>query len=102
MPTLRCVAEFVEGGDVMIGEGTRQDIPTTSDISGGAINQQVVMRVSSHRQFVEDAELSPHNPTLHRVVLATRGKSMVSYTSFIDLLSAAECAAEGKRAILPQ
>ena len=103
MPTLRCVAEFVDGGDVMIGEDTQQDIPTTSsDIRGGVVNQRVAMQVSSHRQFVEDAESNPHNPTLHRVVLATRGKSMVSYTSFTELLRAAECAAEGMRAILPQ
>ena len=100
MPTLRCVAEFVDGGDVMIGEGDLQDIPTTSsDVKGDVVNQQVAMRVSSHRRFVEDAESNPHNPTLHRVVLATCGKSMVSYTSFRELLSAAECAAEGVRAI---
>src|SRR5258706_3030944 len=60
------------------------------------------MRVSSHRGFVEGAESNPHDPTLHRVVLATRGKSMVSYTSFTELLSAAECAAEGMQAILSQ
>jgi len=103
MPTLRCVAEFVDGGDVMIGEDAQQDIPTTSsDIKGGIVNQQVAMRVSSHRGFVEDAESNPHNPTLHRVVLATRGKSMVSYTSFAELLTAAECAAEGMRAVFPQ
>ena len=35
MPTLRCVAEFVDGGDVMIGDDDLQDIPTTSsDIKG--------------------------------------------------------------------
>ena len=94
MPTLHCVAEFVDGGDVMIVEGSQQDIPTTS-------NHQVAMRVSSHRRFVEDAESDPHNPTLHRVVLATRGKSMVSYKSLVELLSAAECAAEGMQAIPP-
>ncbi len=88
MPSLRCVAEFVDGGDVMIAENAQQGIPTTS-------NQQVAMRVSSHRRFVHDAESKPHNPTLHRVVLATRGKSMISYTSLVELLSAAECAAEG-------
>src|SRR5258706_15144353 len=52
MPSLRCVAEFVHGGDVMIGGYAQQDIPTTSsDIMGGAVNQQVAMRVSSHRRF---------------------------------------------------
>ena len=103
MPTLRCVAEFVDGGDVMIEEHAQQDIPTTSsDIKEGIVNQRVAMRVSSHRRFVEDAESNPRNPTLHRVVLATRGKSMVSYSSLNELLSAAQCAAEGMQAILPQ
>ncbi len=102
IPSLWCVAEFLDGGDVMIGEDALQDIPTTSDIKGGAVNQRVVMRVSNHRRFVEGAESNPHNPTLHRVVLGTRGKSMVSYTSFTELLNAAECAAEGMRATLPQ
>jgi len=60
------------------------------------------MRVSSHREFVKGAESNPHDPTLHRVVLSTRGKSMVSYTSFTELLSAAECATEGMQAILLQ
>ncbi len=100
VPSLRCVAEFVDGGDIMIGEDVLRDIPTTSDIKGGAVNQRVAMRVSSHRGFVVDADSNPHNPTLHRVVLATSGKSMVSYTSLIELLSAADCAAEGMRAIL--
>ena len=96
MPTLRCVAEFVDGGDVMIMEGDLlDDHATSSEVDGGVVNQQVPMRVSSHRKFVEGAELNPHNPTLHRVVLATRGKGMVSYSSLIELLSAAECAAEG-------
>ena len=103
IPTLRCVAEFVDGGDVMIGEENQQDIPTnSSDIKEGVVNQQVAMRVSSHRGFVEDAESNPHNPTLHRVVLATRGKSMVAYKSFTDLLNAAASAAEGMWAVLPQ
>jgi len=39
------------------------------------------MRVSSDRRFVEDAESNPHNPTPHHVVLATRGRNVVSYTS---------------------
>jgi len=96
MPTLRCVAEFVDGGDVMIGEEALQDGPGTSpEIKGSVVNQRVAMRVSHHRRFVEDADLNGHNPTLHRVVLATRGRSMVSYTSLVELLSAAECAAEG-------
>ena len=100
-PTLRCVAEFVDGGDVMIGE----DVPlgthaTSSTIKGGGSNHQVAIRVSSPRRFVEGAESNPNNPTLHRVALATHGKSLVSYTSFIELLSAAESAAEGMQAIL--
>jgi hypothetical protein len=103
MPTLRCVAEFVDGGDVMIGEEGLQGDPTTSsEIKGSAVSQRVAMRVSSHRGFVEDADSNAHNPILHRVVLATRGKSMVSYTSFVELLNAAECAAEGTPAILSQ
>jgi hypothetical protein len=103
MPTLRCVAEFVDGGDVTIGEEVRQGGSATSSKSKeSVVNQRVAMRVSSHRRFVEDAESNPHNPTLHRVVLATRGKSMVSYKSFMELLSAAECAAEGMQAILPE
>jgi len=52
IPSLWCVAEFLDGGDVMIGEDALQDIPTTSDIKGGAVNQRVVMRVSNHRRFV--------------------------------------------------
>ena len=95
MPSLRCVAKFVDGGDVMVEGEVLQDPPTSSEIKGDVVSQQVPMRVSSHRKFVEGAESNPHNPTLHRVVLATRGKSMVSYTSLIELLSAAECAAEG-------
>ena len=100
MPSLRCVAEFVDGGDVMIGEEDIQDVRATSEVKGGVVNQQLPMRVSSHRRFVEGAESNPHDPTLHRVVLATRGKSMVSYTSVKELLSAAECAAEGMQTIL--
>ena len=95
MPTLRCVAKFVDGGDVMVEEEVLQDTVAPSEIKGDAVNQQVPMRVSSHRKFVEGAESNRHNPTLHRVVLATRGRSMVSYTSLVELLSAAECAAEG-------
>ena len=103
MPSLRCVAEFVDGGDVMIGEGILHDVPATSSgINGCIVNQQIVMRVSSHRGFVEDAESSVHNPTLHRVVLATHGRSMVSYMSLVELLSAAECAAEGTQSTLSQ
>ena len=101
MPTLRCVAKFVDGGDVMVEAEIMQDPDASSELKGDVINQQVPMRVSSHRRFVEGAKSNPHNPTLHRVVLATRGKSMVSYTSLIELLSAAECAAEGMRSILP-
>ncbi len=62
--------------------------------------QQVAMRVSNHRKFVKDAESNPHNPTLHRVVLASRGRSMVTYTSLVELLNAAACAAEGTPATL--
>ena len=100
-PTLRCVAEFVDGGDVMIEESVRQSCPVTSSVGEEiVVRQRVAMRVSSHRKFVEGVESMPHNPTLHRVVLATTGRSMVSYTSFKELLSAAECAAEGMQAIL--
>ena len=102
MPSLRCVAEFVDGGDVMVKEEVLQDPAASSEIKGDVASQQVPMRISSHRKFVEGAESNPRDPTLHRVVLATRGKSMVSYTSLIELLSAAECAAEGMQSILPQ
>ena len=103
MPSLRCVAEFVDGGDVMIGEEVLQDILATySEPKGNVVNQQIAMRVSSHRGFVEDAESNANNPTLHRVVLATRGRSLVSYTSLAELLSAAECAAEGTQSMLSQ
>ena len=97
-----CVAELVDGGDVMIGEEVQQGgsaIFSTSKES--AVKQRVALQVSSHRKFVEASESNPHNPTLHRVVLATRGRSMVLYTSLLELLSAAECAAEGMQAILP-
>ena len=100
MPTLRCVAEFVDGGDVMVEGEVMQDPATSSEVTGDVVNRQFPMRISSHRKFIEGAESNPHNPTLHRVVLATRGKSMVSYTSLIELLSAAQCAAEGMQAIL--
>jgi Fungal protein kinase len=100
MFTLRCVAEFVAGGDVMIEEGVQYAHSASS--ANGNERQQVAMRVSTHRKFVDDAELNPHNPTLHRVVLATRGRSMISYTSLVELLSAAGCAAEGTSAILCQ
>ena len=93
MLTLRCVAEFVEGGDVMVGEACQHTHTHSSSKGGG--KQRVAMRVSGHRGFVVDAELNPHDPVLHRLVLATRGRSMVSYTSLIELLSAGECAAEG-------
>jgi len=103
MPTLRCVAEFVDGGDVMVREEAPQDVPGIStDATGSVSNQRVPMRVSSHRRLVEATDSNAHNPTLHRVVLATRGRSIVSYTSTVQLLSAAECAAEGTQAILPQ
>jgi hypothetical protein len=91
--TLRCVAEFVEGGDVTV-VGERQQVPSLSS-SVCEDNQRVAMHVSTHRRFVVDAELNPHDPVLHRVVLATRGRSLVSYTSLVELLSAGECAAEG-------
>jgi hypothetical protein len=91
--SLRCVAEFLDGGDVTLeevdtstGPFERQQMPT---------KKQVAMRVSSHRTFVNDAQMNTHNPVLHRVVLATRGQSMTSYTSLAHLLSAAKCAAEG-------
>ena len=93
MFTLRCVAEFVEGGDVMIKEELQQPHNLTS--SNVREQQRVAMHVSSHRRFVVDAKLNSHDPVLHRVVLATRGRSMVSYTSLVELLSAGECAAEG-------
>ena len=93
MLTLRCVAEFVEGGDVMIKEEPQHpQHPSSSNIRE---NQRAPMHVSSHRGFVVDAKLNPNDPVLHRVVLATRGRSMVSYTSIVELLSAGECAAEG-------
>ena len=96
MPTLHCVAEFVDGSNVMIMEGDLlDDHATSSKVNGGVVNQQVLMQVSSHQKFVEGAELNPHNPTLHRVVLTTHGKGMVLYSSLIELLSAAKCAAEG-------
>jgi len=101
MPTLRCVADFVDGGDVTIRKDVRQDGSATSSKSKEiVVNQQIAVRVSSHRTFVEDADSNPQNPTLHRVVLATRGRSMVSYTSLVELLSAAECAAEGMQSVL--
>jgi len=103
MPTLRCVAELVDGGDMMIGEEILQDGPSTSsEIKENVINQRVAMRVSSHRGIVEDADSNVHNPTRHRAVLATGVRSMASYTSLVELLSAAECAAEGTQVILPQ
>ena len=96
MPTLRSVAEFVDGGDVTIVEEVRQGSPGTSPKGKKAlVNQVVAMQVSSHRTFVGGAESSSNDPTLHRVVLVTRGRSMASYTPFVELLSAAECAAEG-------
>ena len=95
MPIPRCIAELMDGGDVLIGEDVGQGPATSSKIEGGVVNQQVAMRISSHRRFVEGAESDPHNLTLHRVVLATRGKSMASYTSLVELLSAADCAAQG-------
>lgn len=91
--TLRCVAGFVDGGDVMIEEEGRH--PLSASSSTGEKSQRVAMRVSDHRKFVEDADVSPHNPTLHRVILATHGRSMVSYSSLAELLRGAGCAAEG-------
>ena len=91
--TLRCVAEFVDGGDVMVEEEPQG--PQHLSSSNHGERQRVAMHVSSHRSFVVDAKLNSHDPVLHRVVLATRGRSMVSYTSLIELLSAGECAAEG-------
>jgi hypothetical protein len=102
VPSLRCVAEFVDGGDVMIREEIQQDTLATSSTDNQiTANERVPMRVSSHRKFVKDAEPSSGDPTLHRVVLGTRGRSLVSYTSLVELLSAAKCAAEGMWAILP-
>jgi len=102
MPTLRCVAEFVDGGDVMIAKDVRRGPATSSKIKGRVVNRQVTMRVSSHRKFIKGAKWNPNNPTLHRVVLATRGKSILLYTSPVELLSAADCAAQGMQAIHPQ
>ena len=93
MLTLRCVVEVLAGGDVMIEEVCQSTHSPSS--SKGMKSQRVPMHVSSHRGFVVDAELNPHDPVLHRLVLATRGRSMVSYTSLVELLSAGECAAEG-------
>ena len=89
MFTLRCVAEFVDGGDVMVEEEIQLPLRSCGE------QQRVAMHVSSHRRFVVDARLNSPDPVLHRVVLATRGRSMVSYTSLVELLSAGECAAEG-------
>jgi Fungal protein kinase len=95
-PTLHCVAEFVEGGDVMIKEVIQQTgSAASSKGKEEVVNERVVMQVSSHRKFVANVDPNAHNPTLHRVVLATRGRSMVTYTSLVELLSAAKCAAEG-------
>jgi len=90
--TLRCVAEFVEGGDVTIEEELQCPHPSSSTSD---VKARVVMHVSTHRGFVVGAWLSPHDPVLHRVVLVTRGRSIVSYTSLVELLKAGECAAEG-------
>ena len=76
MPSLRCTANFVEGGHV-IGEG-------------------VEMRVSSHRKFVVGTPNSRRDPIAHRVVLGTRGRSLSTYTSMLELLIGAKCAAEGR------
>ena len=89
----------MDGGDVAVEEGNSS--AAALETNQTPIEKRVVMRISSHRAFVEDVQLNTHNPTLHRVVLATRGQSMVSYTSLVDLLSAAECAAEGTCAIPP-
>ena len=78
----------------MMVDEVRQHTHTPSS-SEGMEKQRVAMRVSGHWGFVVDAELNPHDPVLHRLVLATRGRSMVSYTSLVELLSAGECAAEG-------
>jgi hypothetical protein len=90
--SLRGVAEFLDGGDVTVEE---EDTSTAPFEHQQVPKDRAAMRVSSHRTFVEDTQLNIHNPILHRVVLATRGRSMASYTSLPDLLSAAECAAEG-------
>ena len=97
--SLRCVAEFVDGGDVTV-EGDSGSAAASED-EESPIKKHVAMQVSSHRGFVEDAQSSAHNPTLHRVVLATCGRSMVTYTSLVELLSAAECAAEGMWVVPP-
>ena len=97
--SLRCVAEFVDGGDVTVEEnGSYAALVENKETP---IKKRIPIRTSSHRTFVEAAQLNTHNPTLHRVVLATRGRSMVSYTSLVELLAAAECAAEGVWPILP-
>jgi hypothetical protein len=96
--TLRCVAEFVDGGDVTFEEGLRH--ARSPFFSTGVEKQRVSMHVSTHRRFIIDAALNPHNPVVHRVVLATRGRSMISYTSIMELLSAGECATEGARSFL--
>ena len=93
MYTLRCIAEFVDGGDVMVEEEFQHSQQPSPSNFGD--NQRVSMQVSTHRRFIADAKLNPHDPVLHRVVLATCGRSMVSYTSLVELLSAGECAAEG-------
>ena len=102
MLSLRCVAKFVNGRDVMVKAEIMQYPDICSEIKGDVINQRVLMRVSSHWKLVEGAESNPHNPPLHHVMLATCGKSMELYTSLIELLSAAECATEGMRSILSQ
>ena len=97
--SLRCVAEFVDGGDVTVEEKNSSAAPLENERN--PTKNRVVMRISGHRTFVEDVQLSTYNPTLHRVVLATRGQSIVSYASLVDLLNAAECAAEGMWASPP-
>lgn len=97
MVSLRCVAQFANGGDVTIEEDIQR--ASSASPSNDKEKERVAMSVSTHRKFVGGSELNPHNPVLHRVILATRGKSMVSYTTLVELLKAATCAAEGTNTI---
>ena len=97
---LRCIAEFVDGRDVTIKNEGQDAHPASS--SKGKEAQRNIMRVCTHRKFVDDAELNPHDPILHCIVLVTHGQSLVTYTMLVGLLSAAECVAEGMIAVVCQ
>jgi len=120
MEELDCVATFVKGGDVVaIPEPCEISEPVTGananpgqggttvqqgyshgvEDDGGACNKPTEqrMRISTHRARCPGSIRKAREDSIcHRLILSSRGRSMVSYTKTSTLLRGAKGAAKGK------